>query len=310
MNKSNFISGNGLRLIDFSDFPQNDNYLQIEGKLFLADNLDEDMSYSQSADLHYHGNDVAIQIKMTLIFMCVKGQARLKINLQSYTLTPNSVATLPVGSFYALEEITPDFRGMLMAIAPNFMNLGEDIKTHMAIYQSTIDTPIFHLNEEQKNESLMLYRMMKKKLMEPDFKFREQVARAFLDIFKYNGMQSFHEKNLLETMQNTQSRKDEIFTRFIKAVRDHYRNERKVIYYADMLCITPKYLSSVIHESSGKYATEWINDYVIMDAKALLKTSNQSIKEICSILNFPNQSLFSKYFKQQTGLTPKEFRNT
>ena len=81
-----------------------------------------------------------------------------------------------------------------------------------------------------------------------------------------------------------------------------------MIFYANLLCITPKYLSSVIHEVSGKYATEWIDEYVIFEAKALLKNYNITIKEICQKMNFSTQSMFAKYFKKHTGQTPRDFR--
>ena len=86
--------------------------------------------------------------------------------------------------------------------------------------------------------------------------------------------------------------------------------ERNVKYYADILCISPKYLSTVIHRVSGKYATEWIDNYVILESKALLRGCGMSVKEVCHKLNFPNQSFFAKYFKHHTGLTPREYKNS
>jgi AraC-like DNA-binding protein len=88
------------------------------------------------------------------------------------------------------------------------------------------------------------------------------------------------------------------------------RKYRNVGFYADKLCLTPKYLSKLIKTTSGKSAPEWIDSYVILEAKNLLKYSDIAIKEIVYRLNFPNQSVFYKFFKARTGMTPSEYRNS
>ncbi len=79
-------------------------------------------------------------------------------------------------------------------------------------------------------------------------------------------------------------------------------------FYAAQLNLTPKYLSTLIRQTSGRTASEWIDDYVILEAKNLLKYSTMSVQEIAYSLNFPNQSFFGKYFKNHTGQTPSGYR--
>lgn len=104
------------------------------------------------------------------------------------------------------------------------------------------------------------------------------------------------------------SRKEHIFERFYESLIESYQAERSVRFYADRLCLTPKHLSGVVKEVSGKTVGEWIDDFVILEAKALLNSSSLSIQEISDRLNFANQSFFGKYFKHYTGLSPKEYR--
>lgn len=85
------------------------------------------------------------------------------------------------------------------------------------------------------------------------------------------------------------------------------RGEERVL-YADKMFLTPKHLSTVVKEVSGKTAGEWIDSLVILEAKAMLKSSEQSIQEIADELHFANQSFFGKYFKHHTGFSPKEYR--
>ena len=91
---------------------------------------------------------------------------------------------------------------------------------------------------------------------------------------------------------------------------EYHTNYRNVGFYADKLSLTPKYLSRIIKEASGRSAPEWIDEYVILESKNLLKYSELPIKEIVSRLNFPSQSVFYKYFKAHTGQTPTEYKNS
>mgnify|MGYP002942986293 CR=1 FL=1 len=84
--------------------------------------------------------------------------------------------------------------------------------------------------------------------------------------------------------------------------------QRSVGFYAGQLNLTPKYLTTLIKRISGLSVSEWIDNYVILEAKTLLKYSNMSVQEIAYYLNFPNQSFFGKYFKNHTGMTPTAYR--
>lgn len=318
------INAKSLKLIDFNDFPVDDRFPQIEGKLFIADNLDISSDYG-TTECHNSNNGSITEIKndsrnsphtapvrlsMTVIFTCLSGQMKLKINLKEYTLTKNTEAILLVGSFMQIMDISDDFKGVFIAIANDFMNFGEDMKINMTIHQHTLNIPFINLKDEEIKERMEIYRMMKRKLMDKNFQYKFQTAKMYLELLKYNGFQSFYEKSKIEDRHVAQNRKQEIFIQFIRAVQKHYKKERLAKFYANHLLISPKYLSTIIHDVSGKYATQWIHEYIILDTKALLKNSTYSIKEICAQLHFANQSMFSKYFKRHTGMTPKEFRNS
>ena len=104
------------------------------------------------------------------------------------------------------------------------------------------------------------------------------------------------------------SRAKEVFDRFLRLLTDYCSRERSVGFYADKLCMTPKYLSRLVREASGRGAPEWIDTYVILEARNYLKYSDLSIKQIVAQLHFPDQPTFTKYFKAHTGRTPAQFR--
>lgn len=106
------------------------------------------------------------------------------------------------------------------------------------------------------------------------------------------------------------SRNDEYFSQFMHLLSLHYRQERKVDYYASQLCITSKYLSSIIKKVSGKTPSQWIDDMVMEEIHYLLKNSGMSIKEIAYRMNFTNASFFGKYVKRYLGMSPHHYRMT
>jgi AraC-like DNA-binding protein len=106
------------------------------------------------------------------------------------------------------------------------------------------------------------------------------------------------------------TRKEEQFERFLTLVGEEYREKRTIAYYADKLCITPKYLSALSKSLTGITAGDWIDRSVIQEAKALLKNSSYTIQEVSDMMNFPNQSFFGRYFKHHVGCSPKDYRES
>ena len=94
----------------------------------------------------------------------------------------------------------------------------------------------------------------------------------------------------------------------MQLVRDNYREYRNVAWYADKLCVTPKYISQVVKDTTGRTALDWIDEFTIIESKALLRSTELSIDQIAVKLNFGSSSLFSKYFKRVTGLSPRGYR--
>ena len=107
-----------------------------------------------------------------------------------------------------------------------------------------------------------------------------------------------------------QSRQEQVFNQFIQLVNQYASQERKVSFYADKLCLTPRYLKSLIRQASNRTVMDWINEAVIIEAKVLLKYSNKLIYQIADELNFPNTSFFCKFFKRMTGMTPLAYQKS
>ena len=107
----------------------------------------------------------------------------------------------------------------------------------------------------------------------------------------------------------TNNRQEELLRLFLQLLEENYLRERNTGFYASQLCISPKYLSSIIKEQSGKTCADWIDEYISFNARSLLKDSTLSIKQISDRLGFPSQSVFGRFFKKVNGVSPKVFRN-
>lgn len=294
-----------VKQIDFSNFPKDIASAQIEGKVFLRDNINSHESYLPVVNKM----SSPVQLKMSVIFICMRGIMDININLQHYQLTANHVATLTATSFMQITNVSNDFQGYMIAIEKDFLDYSQDFRIGLALINQNKEYPVAPLSENNMQDLIEIYAMMKRKLNEKGFKYKEQVAKNYLNILRYNGLQAIVEY-LGKSRPLITNHKEDMLYQFISIVRSNYKSERQMSFYSTQMGVTPKYLSTVIKEISGKNATDWINEYVILEAKTLLKNSDLQIKAICHELNFSSVSVFSKYFKLNTGMTPKEYRNS
>lgn len=117
-----------------------------------------------------------------------------------------------------------------------------------------------------------------------------------------------YQPNLLGESEVNISRAQQLFKKFMQLVNNYHDQERSLQFYADKMFLTPKYISGMIKSYSGKSALDWINEYVMLEARMMLRYTDMTVQEIAYRLNFPTQSAFGKYFKQQVGVSPKKYR--
>lgn len=111
-----------------------------------------------------------------------------------------------------------------------------------------------------------------------------------------------------DTKISIPSRQDGYCFRFFNLLANHPKISRHLGFYAEQLCLTPKYLTTLVRKATGKSAKGWIDDFIISNARFLLRHSDMTIQQIAFELNFPNQSFFGKFFKEHTGYAPSEYR--
>jgi YesN/AraC family two-component response regulator len=196
-----------------------------------------------------------------------------------------------------------NFSAIIIALSKRFIDM-INLPGWQQNYLQMYNHPAQPLDERQVNAMRFFFTVLHHAASDEDNPFRLQVIENMIRVFYYGGVSRMRQHDT-----NTSTFKNGIVERFMNLVREHYREERLIGFYADKLCITPKYLSKVVKEHTGRSAGEWIERHVILEARAMLQSSDMTIQQISASLNFPNQSFFGKYFKRATGLSPKQYRN-
>ncbi|MDR2084968.1 MAG: helix-turn-helix domain-containing protein [Bacteroidales bacterium] len=246
------------------------------------------------------------KVDVTTFIICTKGTARGKIGLKSYETTAPCMITLLADEILQHEYISDDFEGHFIVMSKRMTdNLLPDIQERLPVALSVRQNPSILLNEDDLNLLKGYYYMLKRVVEMIENPHRKNIVQHLMIAFYYHsnsGLRKTQQQESLPTKQN------EYVERFLTLAEKYYKLERQVGFYAEKLHITPKYLSQIIKTNTGKSANDWIDDYVMLEAKALLKSSKLTIQQISDEFNFADQSIFGKYFKRIEGVSPKEYR--
>lgn len=282
----------------------------------VNDNLSDDLFI---AEMHYESKMDIIEYPCRfhgyMAFFCIKGEFEVEINLKKFTIRKDSMFIYTPGNIVRVTNIDPrekeSVHFVVVAISEDLMSSTRfDFSKLYNESLRLLESPCVVINENERELCRKYFDLIQEvsKMRMPNM--RESVAALISSIFYLMGA--------MWTDRLTAAKKnggDEMSTRskivledFLLLVRDYHTKERSLSFYADKLYLTPKYLSKLIKSVSGKSAHEWIDSFVILEAKNLLKYSDMSIKSIVYELNFPNQTTFYRFFKTKTGMTPSEYR--
>lgn len=298
--------GHNIFLLDISHLTEMDMVSFIKGEIVLSDNME--IPFSEPLE-QLPQNNFPVQAGMSVVLFCLQGELHVRISLKEYRLRPDMFCVIITGMIFEVLSISNDFRGFMIATRTNFMPVTEKTTQVMSFYKCLQSRHCFVLEEKEVMAFVGVYHSIKATLQELDHPYRIPMLQSYIQILYYK-MLPIVLKEEESRSKYSHTRQEEIFQRFIGEVEKHYRKERSVKFYADLLCISPKYLSTVIYKISQRLAGEWIDAYVILEAKTLLKSGKLTIQQISEQLNFSNQSFFGKFFKRCAGMSPKEYINS
>jgi AraC-like DNA-binding protein len=240
------------------------------------------------------------------IFICLQGETEFVLDLKVHKLKKGDMCIIFPFSILQTVHQSDDFDKFLLGIS---IELIDDIQlpSLTEYYLYIKENPCISLSDEEKKMLLELCELMIQKYTFTSHPFRQEIVKSLFKVIYYEIAAIYKKHNPI--MHESIPRKDMLVRKFMYLLTKHYHKHRAVKYYAGELCVTPRYLSSVIKEKTNSGALFWVNNLVIKQAKNLLNDNSLSVLQISDKLSFSNPSFFGQYFKKHTGMTPKKFRD-
>ena len=247
------------------------------------------------------------KVDMTMAIIYKKGTTRTRINMVEYNIVAPCVIIVVNDSVYQPLESSDDLKCKAIVMSRSFSNsLFTNFGDYKPIYNMIVSNPVVFMDNET-NVFDFFYDAMLNLIRSPYREFALESARHLTLAMFYGYCAARHG---IANNAKAVTRQESICSDFIDILSHNYKEQREVSFYADRLCITPKYLSQIVKDNTGKTALELIEDYVIEESKAMLISTTMTIQQISDELHFPSQSVFGKYFKRVTGLSPREYRTS
>ena len=247
------------------------------------------------------------RMNMIVVALCLKGKAQYTIDTQEQLVRKNDV--LIISERHVMDNFmaSPDLEGLAIILSARFFrDVIQNVSDISSLFLFSKNHPVINFTQKEADVFISYFNLIKQKMTDTDNLFRRDVVRSLMLAMFYGLSNVIYRTR--QSSDNRQTRADIIFTKFIHLVEGNYKRERRVGWYAEQLCITPKYLSETVKQVSRLTPNEWIDNYVILEIRVLLKNSTRSIKEIAMEMNFPNQSFLGKFFKERVGMSPSEYR--
>ena len=250
------------------------------------------------------------RIDAFIIGVGTEGETSVSFNLHEFRLKKDSMFIFTPKNILQVNS-QQYFKADVIAISPDFLRrINIDIKNMMPLFLKFVENPTLALTPEESRSMRGMIAQIERETRGPETHFSFDIVSGLIaaTIYKVGDIMYHYLAEHPEGQNNSHNRAEEYFKQFTHLLGEHFREERSVGFYARQLCITPKYLTTLIKRISGQSVSEWIDNYVILEAKTLLKYSTMSIQEIAYYLNFPNQSFFGSYFKRNTGMSPSQYK--
>lgn len=239
-----------------------------------------------------------------VICLCQDYSGKVSIDDREYALERKSIVILPENHIISFSDsITPDSICILAVTTDYILDMPSPIDTNIFSFSRYI--PVMSVSESKYEDFRSYFRFLDKESRESS-KYQDQIIRSILYalILEISG----EYESQFDLHKGGEIRSDSLTDKFFHLLAVYYSEERTVKFYADRLCITPKYLSTAIKNVTGRPALDWIHEAVLIDAKMLLRSTTMTVMEVSEKLNFSSPSAFVQFFKKHTGTTPKKLK--
>lgn len=244
------------------------------------------------------------------VALCTDGMASYEVDTKRQAVVENDVIIINKDQFMGDYMLSRDCNGLAFICSWQFIGeIVTSVHEISSLFMFSRSHPVFHLNDIQARILKDYFFHIKTTIDNPAHPFRRELTASLFKCLIYElGDVMYESQHSEQRPKNTRS--DAIFTAFIKLVEENYRSERRVGWYAEQLCITAKYLSETVKSVSRRTPNDWIDSYVSLEIRNLLRNTTMNIKEITQVMHFPNQSFLGKFFKEHVGMSPSQYRKS
>lgn len=254
--------------------------------------------------------DTKMRFDAISIILMLEGEIHININNTDYHFNTQIILDILEMHVFQNMRISDDFKGYHLIISKNFIKEVMQGVKHVPLtnYLSRLNYPVeqITLNEaELLHEGIL---RITKSLANTNHCYHREMIKNELRSFIMEISNIIIPKNEIANKRVLRD-KNEIIMKFIHLLNTHCKEQHNVEFYANELCIDPKYLSRILKSLNGTSASKWIDEALLNEAQLHLRDNSLSIQQIADVLNFSDQSAFGKFFKKHVGTSPANYRN-
>lgn len=248
-----------------------------------------------------------VRLKATTVLVCLNGEIDCSVNLGRFKVKGNQLLINFASDIIQIHNAR-DISGYAIMVSEEYMQqLQLDFKLRAQKYIGLRNNGPISVPFEELSYLKPYSTLIRKNIEDDNPEAIKGLAMALAHTILHLAGR-YHTTDIAPA-QGSSTRAQQIFDKFMTLLQVYHTKERSLQFYADKMYLTPKYFAGVIKSYSGRSVLDWINEYVILEARMMLRYTPMSVQEIAYALNFPSQSAFGKYFKKQTGVGPKKYRH-
>lgn len=247
-----------------------------------------------------------LKMQCLLLALCLRGECRYTVDTVEHVAYPNDIVIIGKGQTILSGSESNDYESIGLVMSYDFFDeLVKGVHGLSSLFLFAKHHPVYRLTREEADCIRWYYSMIRQKVDNHAHRFRKETVQSLIATMIYDISNAMYRVRASEKLR---TRAEQIFMDFITLVEQNFCRERRVGWYGQQLCLSPKYLSETVKSISHRTPSEWIDYYVMLELRVLLRNTACSVKEIAQRMNFSSQSFLGKYFKEHTGMGPMEYR--
>lgn len=296
-----------VKEIPFEMMPDSRSMASFGDKLIVYDNISVPLSETYTDEIKSFVGGLPLKIDFTIVVFCLEGRLNIGCNLQHYSIGPGDIMVFVPGTIGESIDIAPDSKLIVLSLSDDTFRPTGSLKKNLYAQANFIRPIKFNIVPEMIWPAVQEYQHLKHALLHNEFLTDDLVASyiGVLTSFATISLDKWSQQKPVKDEGDVPNNK--IYNDFMDLLGKNFIDHKDVAFYAEASGLSDKYFSRQIYKVSGKHPLEWIKAHVVLNAEAMLRSGEYTIAQVCEQLKFTSQSAFNRYFKAETGLSPKEY---